>query len=179
MKNVVKILMLGFIALGFAFSSHAQNPQVQATATAEGTLITTISITKTVDMNFGNFSVKDDQAGTVVLDPATGLRSKTLGVSLPTFDVGTVAVAEFLVEGQGAYTFAVEIPASGAVTTITREGGSESMDVDSWTVYPASSWALSGGEATIKVGATLHVPQEQAPGVYISGTPFVVKVNYN
>src|SRR5438105_3402128 len=65
MKNIVKVLAASVIAIAFTNASFAQ---ATATASASATIITSISITKTVDMNFGNVAVSATLAGTVVLD---------------------------------------------------------------------------------------------------------------
>src|SRR3954469_12696318 len=100
-----KFLLTTFMLAGIATSLHAQET---ATATATATIVTPISITKTVDMNFGNVAVQSTTGGTVVLTPA-GVRTKTGGVTLPTTN-GTVTAASFTVTGTGNYTYAITLP---------------------------------------------------------------------
>jgi hypothetical protein len=90
MKN--KIIALSALLVLFAMHSFAQE-------TATATIVTPISIIKTVDMNFGNVAVQSTTGGTAVLSPA-GIRTATGGVTLPVTP-GTVTAASFTVNGQG------------------------------------------------------------------------------
>jgi hypothetical protein len=164
-------LALGVFAMTL-FSSGAI-AQATATATATATIVTPISITKTVDMNFGNVAVQTAAGGTVVLTPL-GVRSVTGGVTLPAV-FGTVTAASFTVNGQGTYTYAITLPATA--TTLTS--GANTMTADTWTSSPSATGALTAGTQTLSVGATLNVAAAQAAGLYVSGTPFNVTVNYN
>ena len=168
MKNLilVAVLLLTVSALSFA------QPTVSATATATGTIIAPIAISKTADMNFGNI-VSGAALGTVVLTPA-GVRSKTGGVFLPG-TAGTVAAASFTVTGAIGFTYAITLPA--AATTVTS--GGNTMTVDTWTSTPTVTGTLAGGTQTLTVGGTLNVAANQAAGLYVSGTAFTVTVAYN
>lgn len=171
MKQISKIFAFAFVMLAFSTGAIAQ-PGVTATASATATIITPITIAKTVDMNFGNISVNTN-AGTVIMTPA-GTRSVTGGCSLPT-PVGTVTAASFTVTGVDGLTFGITLPT--AATTITAVS---TMTVDTWTSSPTPTGTLPGGTQTLTVGATLHVGASQTAGVYTSGaTPFIVSVNYN
>jgi len=169
MKNITKIIALAFVVVGF---SNAVNAQSTASASASATIVTPISITKTVDLDFGNVAASG-VAGTVVITPA-GTRSTTGGVSLPVTP-GTVTAASFNVAGQGNYTYAITLPAS-----VTISSGANNMTVNAFSSNPATTGTLSaGGTQTIGVGATLNVNASQAAGTYTSATPFDVTVNYN
>ena len=169
MKNliIVTVLLLTVSALSFA------QPNVSATATATGTIISPIAIAKNVDMNFGNI-VAGAAIGTVVLTPA-GVRSKTGGAFLPSILPGTVTAASFTVTGATGYTYAITLP--GAATTVTS--GANTMTVDTWTSTPTGTGTLAGGTQTLTVGGTLHVGANQVAGTYVSGTAFTVTVAYN
>ena len=173
MKNITKVFVAATLALGFSNSSFAQST---ATASASATIITPISITKTIDLNFGNIAVSATTGGTVILD-ATGSRTTGGGggVTLPA-TTGTVAAASFDVAGAASFTYAITLPSS--VVTITS--GSNSMDVTSFTSIPSATGTLStGGTQTLTVGATLAVAAGQAPGSYTNATGIPVTVNYN
>ncbi|MCX6222976.1 MAG: DUF4402 domain-containing protein [Bacteroidia bacterium] len=169
----MKKLFILFIAVaGFSVGSYAQ---VSATATSTATIVTPITITKNVDMNFGNISV-NGTAGTVILTPANS-RSATGGVTVPV-TAGTVTSASFGIAGQGNYTYSITLP--GTATTLTHTNTINTMTADTWTSSPTPTGTLSaGGAQTLTVGATLHVGASQLAGVYTSGTPFTVTVNYN
>ena len=170
MKNGTKWALAALSVIGFSSSSFAQ---ATATATATATIVTPISITKTVDMNFGNVAVQTATGGTVVMTPA-GVRTAFLGVTLPAVP-GTVTAASFTVNGQGTYTYAITLPA----TAVTLTNGANTMTADTFTSTPSATGVLTAGTQTLTVGATLNVAAAQAAGIYVSGTPFSVTVNYN
>ena len=162
-----KIYLLALAVIGFSANSFAQ-----ATATATATIISPITIVKDVDMNFGNIAV-GAIAGTVVL-PATGARTITGGVTLPTFNIGTVSAAAFTVTGTALYTYTLTLPT--LATTLTS--GGNTMSANAFTSSSAGTLS-AGGTQSFTVGATLTVAASQAAGTYVSGTPFTVTVNYN
>jgi hypothetical protein len=171
MKNSFKMIATALVLIVFSSSSFAQS---SATAIATATIVTPISITKTVDMNFGNVAVQTATGGTVELSPAS-VRTPSGGVTLPTTALGTVTAASFTVDGQGAYTFAITLPSSA----LTLTSGSNTMTADTFTSTPDAVGTLVAGTKTVTVGATLNVGAAQAAGVYVSETPFTVTVNYN
>ena len=173
MKNISKVVLAAAVLIGFSNSSFAQ---ATATASASATIITPISITKTIDLNFGNVAVSATTGGTVILDP-TGSRTTGGGggVTLPA-TTGTVAAASFDVAGAASFTYAITLPTS----TVTISSGSNSMNVTTFTSLPSATGTLSsGGTQTLTVGATLAVAAGQAPGSYTNTTAIPVTVNYN
>ena len=176
MKNSIKTFHLkpAILVVLLAGLSSGVFAQASATATATATIVTPISITEVVNMNFGNVAVQTATGGTVVLTPA-GVRSATAGVTLPS-TTGTVTAASFTVSGQGNYTYAITLPS----TDLTITSGSNTMAVNTFTSSPSPTGTLSaGGTQTLTVGATLNVAAAQPAGVYVSATPFTVTVNYN
>jgi len=171
MKKGTKLILAALVMMVSASGVHAQ---ATANATATATIVTPISITKTVDMNFGNISVDPATGGTTILTPA-GSRSSTGGVTLPV-TTGTVAAASFDVAGEPAYTYAITLPAGA----LTISSGANSMLVSAFTSTPSSTGTLDvSGAQTVTVGATLNVAAGQGSGVYTSVAPFDVTVNYN
>lgn len=170
MKNITKLFAIAIAVIGFTTTSIAQ---VTKTATATGTIVTPINLVNAGDINFGNVAVSAT-AGTVILAPA-GTRTITGGVTLPGVP-GTVSAAKFDVSGTPAYTYAITLPSTA--TTVTS--GGNTMTVNAFTSSPSTTGVLDGaGKQTISVGATLNVGATQASGIYVSGTPFDVTVNYN
>src|SRR3954468_5543181 len=164
MKNIIKAIATSVVLVAAANSSFAQ---ASATASASATIITPISIVKTVDMNFGNVAVSATVAGTAVLAPAgTRTTGGAGGVTLPATN-GTVSAASFTVSGQPSYTYAITLPSSCSIT----DGSSHNMTVNSFTSSPASTGTLSStGSDILNVGATLNVSAAQASGVYSNAT---------
>jgi len=175
MKNVIKSFAAATIAF-FAFGTSANAQQTaSATAAASATIITPISITKTVDLNFGNVAVDASNGGTVIMAPA-GTRTTTGNVSLPATS-GSPTAASFTVNGQGNYTYAITLPSSPVTID---DGNSHTMTVTTFTSTPSTTGTLSSGTQTLNVGATLNVSAGQATGTYTTGaSPFTVTVNYN
>jgi hypothetical protein len=165
--------MLFVAAFALACVATTARAQETASATVTATIVTPISITKTVDMNFGNVAVQSSTAGTVVLAPA-GTRTATGGVTLPT-TAGTVTAASFTVNGTAGYTYTITLPSTA--TTITS--GANTMTVTNFTSSPSGTGTLTGGSQVLNVGATLNVSAGQPAGEYVSATPFDVTVNYN
>jgi hypothetical protein len=168
-----KILRLSAATALLFMIGNELSAQASATATATATIVSPISISKTIDLDFGNVAVTAS-GGTVVLAP-DGSRTPTGGVNLPAI-IGTVASASFDVSGEGYYTYAISLPAS---VTLTRQSGTETMVVDNFTSIPSGIGTFNAGADVLYVGATLNVSGGQTPGVYVSATPFTVSVNYN
>lgn len=166
-KGLISAILL------FVMATQYASAQSTASATASATILTAISLTKTVDMNFGNVSVQAGSGGTVILSPA-GARSVTGGVSLPA-TAGTVTAASFTVGGEGSYTYSITLPA----TAHTIASGANSMTVTAFTSNPSGTGTLSSGSQTLTVGGTLNVAAGQTNGIYTSETGFNVTVNYN
>jgi len=172
LRSIVKAIATAAILVGGCNASFAQ---ATATAAASATIITPITIAKTVDMNFGNVAVSATLAGTAVLAPA-GIRTTggAGGVTLPA-TVGTVTAATFTVSGQASYTYAVTLPSTA---TITSSG--HTMTVNAFTSSPSATGLLSsGGSQTLTVGATLNVAAGQSAGTYTNASGVPVTVNYN
>ena len=166
-----RFLSFALVIFGFSMLSFAQ---VSATAQATATIIKPITISKTIDMNFGNVSVSS-VGGTIILAP-NSTRSITGGVTLPNFNVGTVTAASFKVTGANNYTYSITVPSTPTVV----KHSTDQMSIDTFISDPSLIGTIqSNGEQVINVGATLTVVANQPAGVYISDTPFTVTVNYN
>lgn len=167
-----RVILSALVLTAFAVNANAQ---ATATATATATIVTPISITKNVDMNFGNIAVSAASGGTVILAPAgTRTTGGAGGVTLPAV-TGTVTAASFTVNGNGSYTYAITLPSSAV--TLTGPAAA-TMDATAFTSTPSATGTLTGGTQNLLVGATLTVAAAQAAGVYTSGN-FNVTVNYN
>ncbi len=172
MKNLIKTIVTTAAVLGCTSSSFAQ---ATATASSSATIITPISIAKTVDMNFGNLAVSGTLSGTTTLAPAgTRTTGGAGGVTLPA-TTGTVSAASFTVTGQGGYSYIITLPTS---CTLTSAG--HTMIMGSFTSSPSVTGLLApGGTQTLTVGATLTVSAAQAAGTYTNAAGVPVTVNYN
>lgn len=170
MKKLTVLFSLVAVLALASFTAHAQ---VSASASSAANIIGPISISKTVDLNFGNVAVNSTLGGTVVLDPA-GTRTQTGGVTLPVI-TGTVSAAQFNVSGQSGTTYSITLPAS----VVLADGASHNMTIDNFTSTPSATGSLASGTETISVGGTLHVAAAQVSGLYTNAADLVVTVNYN
>lgn len=149
--------------------------QAIAASTATATIIAPMSISKTADMNFGNLAVIASAGGIVTLEAsASATRSLTgSGVTFPVV-TGTVTAARFTVAGLPNHTFDITLP-GGTVL----ENSVNSMFANNFTASTGAGLLDASGMQVVFVGASLTVAASQAPGVYVTTTPFVVSVNYN
>ena len=184
MKNNFKFLAIAIFLCGFAVSSFAQ---VTVNSSASATIVATITLTKTYDLDFGNLAVTTT-AGDCVLTPMAGTaptRTPHLGVTLPAFP-GTPRAGAFVVTGVSGQFYTITIPETAL--TITRTTGTETMTVTDFTtdqtvVTPGSWWGtLTGGSSTFYIGGKCNVAANQVPGLYqnlVGGAGgFPVTVNY-
>lgn len=147
--------------------------------TANAAVIRPNTLIKTDDLDFGTLA-SGATAGTVTVDPVTGARSATGGVTpvgaghqRAVFQ-GTGGFLLLFVSGSNSATLARAGGGAAPMTaTLTRaattSGGGIALLGASATLFPS-------GVQTYYVGGTLTVPANQPPGDY-SGT-FTLTVNY-
>lgn len=128
------------------------------------------TLSNTQPLAFGGFTA--GSGGSITLTPGGG-RMAGGGVILVS-QAGTPGAAEFTISGTPDAMFSISLPADGTVSL--SDGASASMDLNGFTSSPPASGVLTGGTATLRVGATLTVNNAQAPHSY-SGS-FSVTVNY-
>jgi len=174
MKKIIQVFTIAFMLIILSSSTYAQ---ITKNATVTATIVTPIGMLKVTDMNFGNLAVTTTP-GTVALSPSsTPTRTVVGGVTLPIV-TGTVQAAYFTVSGTPGYVFTITLPLNSNPTIITNPT-LQNMTVDNFISNPTPTGTLStGGTADLYVGAMVHVAMNQAAGVYVSGTPFDVTVNY-
>lgn len=167
-----KITILFSLVALFTITSLTVNAQVTAVAETSANIVGPISITKIVDLSFGNVAVSPTVAGTVVLAPNSS-RTETGGVTLPVI-TGTVKAAQFTVSGEAGTTYSITLPAS-----VLLSNGGNTMTVDAFTSTPTPAGSLATGTEDIFVGGTLNVAAGQVSGLYTNTSDLVVTVNYN
>ncbi|MEM1132235.1 MAG: DUF4402 domain-containing protein [Pseudomonadota bacterium] len=152
-----------FFAIGTA--AHAQER-----AEAQAVTLQPLSIVNLSDLEFGTL-ISGDSAGTVVINPNNDNRTVSGGV---TGGANGGAAARFLTYG-GPLQFI--FVTRGPFPVLTREGGSETMNVDLLTLNGSTFRFLDeAGLLDLRVGGRLNVGANQAPGRY-SGT-FEITVTY-
>jgi hypothetical protein len=129
-----------------------------------------IAISNTQLLTFGKFAA--GSGGSVTVSPA-GARSAGGGVVLVSSGGGSAAL--FSVSGDPNLTYAISLPANGAVSLAA---GANIMAVSNFSSSPSPTGQLNaGGTQTLSVGATLSVGTNQPTGNYSAS--FDVFVDYN
>jgi hypothetical protein len=172
------IMLFAAVVMMAGFTSKVM-AQVTEPNDANAVIITPITLTVDVPLEFGNLAVQAGVAGTVELTAAAAtVATPTAGVTLLTGTTRTAA--QYTIGGVASYVYTITVPADGIVS-ITD--GTNFMDVSTFTFASVAAPSVTGGTLTaggadvFYVGATLEVDAAQAPGIY-SGT-FDVTVNYN
>ena len=158
------VVALAVASAGVFGSAHAAT----GTANASAVILTPISITKNVDLAFGDVYPDAAAAGTVTVD-AAGTRSAGGAAAL---GATAGAAAQFAVSGEASAAYTITLPAAA----VTLTSGADTMTVDAFSTDGTGTLDGTGNE-NINVGATLNVGVNQPAGTY-SGT-FDVTVNYN
>jgi hypothetical protein len=166
------LYIIGLAALLLASGNDAQ----AAEGTATATIGSPIGVSAVSDLAFGTIIPASATAGTVIINPDTGARSLTGGVTLVN---STYGPALFAVIGPAKRPFHVDLP-NNTITISSPAGGT--MQVKNFTTSSDLNGSKNGkfdaaGNASFKVGGTLTVAANQATGLY-TGT-FTVNVNYN
>lgn len=158
-----------------ALTASAQAADYPGTATAA--VVRPNTLIKTNDLDFGTLT-SGPASGTVTIDPVTGARSASGGVT-------PVGAGQQRAVFQGTGGFLLLFVSGSNTVTLTRAGGGSMTATLSRAVTTSGSGiALLGASATLfpsgvqtyYVGGTLTVPANQPAGDY-SGT-FTLTVNY-
>lgn len=178
--------LCGALAAGFVLSAGspahgAPNDSNTAAGDAEVVVVRPLQISKVRDLDFGRIAAMPT-AGTVTVNPATGQCTKTGAI----IHAGGCRAAEFAGMGSRNQLILVQIQ---NVTQLTGPGTPMNLnnlkidggaDLNS-TIFQWFGWSVyrinpSNGIFDFRVGGTLHVNANQAPGMY-EGT-FNVRVEY-
>lgn len=150
--------------------AHAQTAAGPVESAASTIILRPVTVLKIDDLDFGAVVVAG--AGTIVLDPVTGLVSATGGV-VPVS--GTPHAAHFVGAASGNSVVNIKIPKQPV--TLTRISGTETMTLTSLTLDSPDKRTMARSESfEFKVGGTVNIAAGQAEGTY-AGT-FTVLVQY-
>lgn len=166
-KIFVKAAALAAVAaMGLsANAAHAAN----ATASAKANILTSVSVTKTADLDFGTIAPSNTAVSTVQV---SGTGAVTCGTNLVCS--GTTSAAGFTVAGAAGQT--VSISADKTVTLNNTTTAGTSMTASLTPSVPSLVLTSTAANNAFAVAGTLSVAAGQAEGAY-SGT-FQVDVNY-
>lgn len=173
MKSILRTAAAGVALASFGFASAA-SAQTSASADVDAEILAALTIVidgSANSLDFGTIAVGNIPANAnLVLAPgATALT----GCSVQVICGGSPVTPLFHVDGLAAELVDLTIPGS-----VTLASGANSLTVGALTSSLGSQFALDGsGEASFRLGGTLTVAPNQAPGVY-AGT-VAVSVAYN
>ncbi len=154
----------------------------QSNSATAADIVQPLTLIRTRDLEFGSL-IAGPTAGTATVSIA-GVRTVTGGTVAAG---GTPHTAEFSGQGRPNEQFAITFGAPSIL--VTRSGGTETMQVDTFTIgsSPAGGlnqlgnsgrWRITSasGVFTFPVGATLRVGANQAAGTYVGA--FSVTIDY-
>lgn len=173
MKNLIAIFA-GLFLMTIAIENVNAQASAVTSAQTSAYIVTPIAITKNVDLVFGNI-VPTAALGTVVITPA-GDRSFTGGALSFANSTGNPTAAEFTVMGEVNATYSIALTNASFVV---KNADDVEMTVNNIVTTPTPTGNLTGGTQVIKVGATLNVAANQAPGLYTSTNALEITVAYN
>lgn len=156
------------------------------TARSQAAILSTGSVAKTADMDFGKIA-QSNTPGTVVLTPAL---SATCAVTGGLIRTGTCRAARFSLYGKKNKNVKIRENNGGQITlngpagatmqlTDLQVGVTGMNSKTTSTGWDFGMWKVTAndGVAEFYVGGTLHVGAAQAPGVY-NGT-LLIEINMN
>ncbi|MEO1169719.1 MAG: DUF4402 domain-containing protein [Pseudomonadota bacterium] len=147
-------------ALALAFGQHAMALAADQAADSEAVIVTPLSLVNTTDLEFGTL-LAGSTAGTVVINPNNDARSTTGGVTAA--GSGGQAAQFWTYGGPRQFIYVTR----GPLPVLDRVGGGGSMNVSRLTLNGSVFRYLnSAGLLDLRVGGTLQVGADQAPGTY-------------
>jgi Domain of unknown function (DUF4402) len=166
MRNSLRLAVVGVVAAA-SFATSAQ-AATTATGTATAEVLSSLTVTATADLQFGQIAA--NTGGTVTVNADSTVASSGALIS-----TGTRSPAAFDVVGSPNAMVVVSLPA--APVDLTRSGGTETMSLGGFNTNPNGAFQLdASGNGAFNVGGTLSVASGQVPGNY-AGT-FQVSVEY-
>ena len=160
-----KLLLLTVVFVFAVSAAHAAD--ATATGHADAEIIAPITVAESTHLNFGRLASPTEGSGTVVVSAAASPSVTRTGVQ--EVGGGTAASA-----GAFTVTNTASLPYSAAVSpaSISVTSSTNSMTVNAFSLSCASNCT----DATLYVGGTLSVAQNQAAGNY-TGT-FTLTLTY-
>ncbi|MCX7058721.1 MAG: DUF4402 domain-containing protein [Proteobacteria bacterium] len=184
--NLVKISVLAILAgasasvlAGPAPSGNGTTDTNSTTINAAGQIDRPITLTKTIDFNFGTLVRPASGSGNAIID-ASGNITLSGGVTLVRSSSSSVKQGQFRVNGEAAQAITVTVPA-----TMTMSGpNSSSITVTLAPDHGTASETLSGtqddsadGTLVCNVGGTVPVAAATTTGQYTGS--YTVSATYN
>lgn len=173
--KAIKFFAIAILFSGVSVMASAQVNNItssSATASSSATIIKPIKIVKDLDLTFGTIATSSAAGTVTIAHDAVANATAALGVALaPT--TGTRQAAKFTISGENNVNYGVTMPAT---TTLTRDGGSETMTVTLSKNLKTTANTLGASDATLYVGGVLAVAANQTSGLY--NGEFAITVQY-
>lgn len=177
--KTLKFLLVATFLTAFGFIANAQNTNESANIQASATVMTQLTITKNVDINFGSVGKNTD--GTIVLDPK-GLNNFYVGTghAVGTFtivgDAGTSIDLTFpstiTLNGPSSNTLTVTLDVNGSDVSTNQSSSDDLSSGDNITTHSTN------GNYFLWVGGSIPViSTEQVSGAYTGSATFEVAYN--
>ncbi len=144
------------LAAGLSQAAPGSNNTASATANVTANVVAPITLIKTSDLSFGDFT--SDKAACTVAVGATSVQNITGNCA--SLGTGTVSAAAFTVGGSGNRSFTTNI---AATSSNLSDGAGHTMALSLQNNAPTH---LTNGAATINVYDSLAVGANQAAGSY-------------
>lgn len=168
MRNSIRIAAVGAALASAVAMSGTANAAASAQASANAEILSTISVVKDQDMDFGQIAVNG--AATLVISAD---ESNPAACPANLICAGARVPAKFTISG----TSGVGVTAAVRQASVSLASGANSMTLNNFTVFfPNGNTLDVAGDAQVNVGGSLGVGAAQAAGLY-TGT-FDVDVEY-
>ena len=170
MKKSIIIIAAILLMAGFTTNLMAQT---SATTNAAAKILTGLTITKNVDLNFGSMTIPT-AATTVTLSPV-GVRTSAGNITLLA-QAPLATASAYSVTGDAGASYAITLPSS---SNIFLSPSGSIIVVDNFTSSKTGNTSTMSGSGTdsFTVGATINLANGQYAGTY-NGT-FDVAIAYN
>lgn len=153
-------------ATALASPAAAQTATASADAEARGLVLQPLTLTKASDLNFGTV-IASNVAGTVSIDPDSGNRSTTGGVTGVPTDVGTRA----LFAGAGTAGQPVLLTLNAPALLVSTTDPTDTVAVSSMTLDNSNATFRTIGVTAafqVGVGGTFAIAASQPNGLYVA-----------
>ncbi len=162
MKPNLKAVFTAFIVFAFQRSVFAQVNNAE-----EGTISIPTTIARETDIYFENNGTHPP--GSITISPIETIISRSGDVSVRIKTAGS-----YLLTGQVGYLYAITLPTSFIVNN-----GGKYIIAEKFTSHPSANGILdTRGTQQLKIGATLHVSDNQSVGEHKADIAQIT-INYN
>lgn len=170
-RKVMKtIKALGIVIIALASMSPVM-AQITAYANIYAEIVSPAFIEKSADLTFSDINTSRNSSA-VILSSSDNLTA----AGTESVQTGNGTLAEFSIAGNDHPTFDITLP-DEAITM--KNNGRNPLIISNFTSVVNTSGTLNATNRIIKVGATLHIAEQQAAGNFADQDSFQVTLNYN